>query len=133
MTAADRKSLQKRYCLWLYKTTREALDRIERKFTQLEVDRALLGQLRKSAGASRLTQQIADFERYLNDKEVAARALKWDEAGALRGEYEFLVVKLDAVEAVTRAKFGPAALARIKAAYEQEMAGRILAEREQKV
>lgn len=41
------KKLKTRYLVWLYKTTKERLDRIDRKFTQLEVDRFILRELEK--------------------------------------------------------------------------------------
>ena len=38
----DSRNLKKRYLIWLYKTTKEALDRIERKFTQADIDKFIL-------------------------------------------------------------------------------------------
>jgi len=44
----DGKTLTKRYLLWCYKTTKEQLDWIDRKFTQIQVDRYTLKCLLKS-------------------------------------------------------------------------------------
>ena len=38
MDKKDEKNLKIRYLTWLYKTVKEAFDRYERKFTQVEID-----------------------------------------------------------------------------------------------
>ena len=45
MDAKEIKNLKKRYLIWFYKTTKEALDKIERKFTQMEIDKFILKEL----------------------------------------------------------------------------------------
>jgi hypothetical protein len=39
--------LKKRYLIWLYKENREALDRVDRKFTQIDIDKFILEELQK--------------------------------------------------------------------------------------
>ena len=45
MNSQDVKNLKKRYFVWLYKTTKEAFDKFERKFTQTEIDKDILQEL----------------------------------------------------------------------------------------
>ena len=46
MDAKEIKNLKKRYLIWFYKTAKEALDKIERKFTQTEIDKFILKELK---------------------------------------------------------------------------------------
>ena len=56
MDSRDEKNLNKRYLVWLYKTTKEAFDRFERKFTQLEIDKTILKEIEKELKESFLPQ-----------------------------------------------------------------------------
>lgn len=125
----DKKNLKKRYLIWLYKTTKEALDRIERKFTQLEIDRFILKELKESASDKELQKLTRDFEAYIENKEKEGLILEHEGKG-LKPEYKFLVLKLRAVEKAITGKLGKAALNKIKGAYTQEMIRRILEERD---
>ena len=58
MELDDILKLKKRYLIWLYKETKEAHDRVDRKFTQIDIDRCILEELQKCA--------IAD-KKFLND------------------------------------------------------------------
>ncbi len=127
----DFKSLQKRYLVWFYKVTKEALDKIERKFTQLEIDRLILKELKKADKEKRLVDQIAGFDEYIRNKKEAGLALKYD-GDALKPEYEFLLLKLKAIEKAICLKMGREGLNTIKTAYEEEMLRRIMEEREEK-
>ncbi|MCM8795211.1 MAG: hypothetical protein NC928_00755 [Candidatus Omnitrophica bacterium] len=125
MNKAEIKNLKKRYCLWLYKTTKESLDKIERKFTQLEIDRGILSELKKSPHAKKIKKFIREFEGYIQNKERDGLNLKYKN-NALRPEYEFLVLKLRAVKKIIAKELGKDALRKIGFLYEKEMAKRIL-------
>lgn len=125
MNPQDRKNLKWRYVLWLYKTTREDLDRIERKFTQLEIDNFLLKELGAGGRGARYRKFIDEFRAYVAKKKKEGARLKF-EAGGLKPEYAFLAAKLKAVEKAIVRTFGRSGLAEIKSLYEQEMRRRIL-------
>jgi ethanolamine ammonia-lyase large subunit len=131
MEKLDLKQLKKRYLLWLYKTTKEALDRIERKFTQLEVDRVILKELEKQDKSKKAQKQIAEFRAYILNKEIDGISLKY-EGKELKPEYYFLDLKLRAIEKTIAQELGAATLSKIKGAYEQEMTRRILEEKVEK-
>ena len=131
MDKTDIKKLKKRYLLWLYKTTKETLDKIERKFTQLEIDKFLLKELKKVNFPSGIKKFIGGFERYVQSKEKDSLAHKYDN-NSLKPGYEFLLLKLKAVEKAIVEKLGRAALTKIEALYEKEMNERILKSSERK-
>lgn len=125
MEKQDIKNLKKRYLIWLYKITREALDKIERKFTQLEIDKFVLKELKKSAKGKWFKIFLDEFSSYIQNKESNGLNLKY-EGRQLRPDYSFLVLKLEAVKKAIRKELGKAALKEIKSLYEKEMIGRIL-------
>jgi hypothetical protein len=125
MHTHDARNLKKRYLLWLYKTTKKSLDRIERKFTQLEIDRFILGYLKKLDRQKRAGGFIFDFKTYIANKEREALNLKY-EGKNLKSEYYFLDLKLAAIEKVITQELGKKALLEIKSLYEREMTERIL-------
>jgi hypothetical protein len=129
MNIQDAKNLKKRYLLWLYKTTKDSLDRIERKFTQLEIDKLILKELRAEKNRGKIIKFIKDFETYIQNKENDGISLKF-EAKDLKPEYCFLVSKLKVIEEVIVKEFGKADLEEIKSLYEKEMIERILKSRE---
>ena len=51
MDKKDEKNLRIRYLTWLYKITKEAFDRYERKFTQIDIDGFVLRKWKKSSKA----------------------------------------------------------------------------------
>jgi len=134
----DISALKRRYLLWLYKTTKEAFDRYERKFIQLEIDRFILKEISRECRETYPPDEKKDMETrlealraYVEDKEKSCMKLK------CRGkrtdpEYLFLGIKLQAVEKTVVRELGRQELRRIKALYEQEMAGRILHSRDEK-
>lgn len=124
MDKQESKNLKKRYLIWFYKTTKEALDKIERKFTQAEIDKFILKELRKQRKPE-LEKFITDFTAYIANKEKAGEELKY-ENGKLKADYQFLVLKLAAIEKVIQKELGKKALGEIKALYEKEMTERIL-------
>ena len=95
----------KRYLFWLYKTTRDELDRVDRKFTQLEVDRDLQ-QIFEEYEGGEAAPFIEEWSRYIASKEADARKLKFDDKGGVLASYTFLHLKLKAVESVTTKLFG---------------------------
>jgi hypothetical protein len=125
----DTRNLKKRYLVWLYKTTKESLDRIERKFTQLEIDRLILAHLKKLDRQKKVSSFIADFKTYIQNKEKEGLGLKYQGLN-LKPEYYFLVLKLEAIEATIVKELGRKALLEIKSLYENEMTRRILESKE---
>lgn len=128
MDKKDKKDLKKRYLLWLYKTTKESLDRIERKFTQLEIDRFILKELRKLDRDKKARRFIEEFSKYIQDKEKEAINLKYENKD-LQPDYRFLASKLKAVEKAIVKELGKGELEKIKDSYTQEMLRRIIEEK----
>ena len=138
MDEQDIKNLKRRYLIWLYKTTKEAFDKFERKFTQLEIDKFILSQMEKELKESYLPHEkealekhINDFLNYIDEKEKACLQLKY-KGKKTNPEFLFLDLKLQAVEKAITGELGRSALAEIKALYEKEMLERILKSTEAK-
>lgn len=125
MEKRDIKSLKRRYLVWFYKTAKEALDKVERKFTQVEIDKFILDLLKKQDKDKEIAQFRADFADYIRKKQDDGLALKF-EGGKLKPEYRFLVLRLRAVEKAIVKELGKKALTQIKSLYEEEMTQRIL-------
>lgn len=132
MNKADLASLKKRYLFWLYKTTKEALDKIERKFTQIEIDRSILKDLEKQDKDNKIGKFIDEFRAYTQNKEKDGLSLKYENK-ELKPDCLFLVFKLKAIEKAIVKFFGKSGLKEIKDAYEKEMLKRILEEKQEKV
>lgn len=131
MDKQDIKNLKRRYLIWLYKTTKEDWDKVERKFTQLDIDRAILEELNKLDSDKRTKGFIEVFANYIRNKEKKGLDLKY-EGGKLKPAYHFLGLKLKAIEKVIAEELGKKALKEIKSLYEKEMTERILKSREHK-
>jgi len=131
MDKQDLKNLKKRYLIWFYKVTKEALDKVERKFTQLDVDKFILKELKKQDKEKKAQKFTAAFEAYILDKEMDGLGLKF-EGKQVKSEYYFLNLKLKAIEKAILKEFGNNGLKEIKALYEKEMTERILKSTEQK-
>lgn len=129
MDKKDALNLKKRYLIWLYKATKEDLDRVERKFTQLDVDKLLLKELEKANKDQRIQKQVDEFKAYLKNKEKEGLELKY-EGKELKAGYAFLSAKLEAIEKIIKSVLGKEALAEIELLYEMEMTERILKSRE---
>lgn len=125
MNKQDLKNLKKRYLVWFYKTTKEALDKIERKFSQAEVDRFILKELKKLDKEKAVESCILQFEEYIQKKEQEGLNLKFENK-KLKPHYLFLVLKLEAIEKAITEELGKEALKEIKVLYEMEMTERIL-------
>lgn len=128
------KTLIRRYLVWCYKTTREDLDRIDRKFTQLTVDDFILTNLEKISGPEGqvLNKSIEGFKVYIDKKKESALAEKFSDPHRkqLQPQYLYLCKRLSAVESAVRFFLGPQELGKIRTLYESEMTTRILQARE---
>lgn len=125
MDKQDLKNLKKRYLIWLYKITKEALDKIERKFTQLEIDNFILKELKKEGKANNIKKFIDELEVYIQNKEKDGLDLKFENKG-LNPDCCFLELKLKAIEKAIIKELGRKVLQEIKLLYEMEMIERIL-------
>jgi len=125
MNKQDLKNLKKRYLVWFYKTTKEALDKIERKFTQADIDRFILKDLKKADKGKTIEPFIAQFEEYIRKKEQDGFNLKFENKKP-KPYCLFLVLKLQAIEKAIAKELGRKALEEIKLLYEIEMTERIL-------
>ncbi|MFA5156594.1 MAG: hypothetical protein WC532_04305 [Candidatus Omnitrophota bacterium] len=131
MTKQDIKNLKKRYLVWLYMTTKEAFDRYERKFTQLDIDTFMLFEMEKELKGAylpgdkkTLEKYINDFREYIAEKEKVCLKLKYKDK-RIDPEFLFLDIKLDALEKAIVKELGTKALDEIKAFYESEMTEKI--------
>ena len=131
--APNEQKLIRRYLLWCYKTTKESLDRVDRKFTQLMVDERILKTLMNRALLShssnlKLNNLIKEFKRYVVRKRQDARREKFADTACqqLRGEYAYLGRRLAAVEEAALFFLGKKELKKMAAMYEAEMTRRIL-------
>lgn len=125
MRREEARKLKFRYLLWFYKTVKEELDRIERKFTQLEVDKAMLKLMKKEAKGKGLDKFLRDFEGYIINKEQEVqKAIK--SQGRCKPEYRYSLLKLEAIEKVIVSQLGKKDQERIKELYQDEMVKRIL-------
>ena len=133
---AQEKALIRRYLVWCYKTTRESLDRIDRKFTQGAVDHYVLARLQGVKGPVAVRKDydklVEDFRIYIADKEKEGIQQKFiDGKGSVPDpQYFYLRDRLDAVKAAIQHFLGPRELAKIDLLYEEEMTRRILESRE---
>lgn len=125
MNKADARNLKKRYLIWLYKTNKEALDKVERKFTQLDIDRFLLKEMIEQDKTRQAGKFIDEFKAYIENKEKEGLSLKFEGKG-LKPEYHFLTLKLKAIEKAIVKALGKKALDEIRLLYEMEMVERIL-------
>ncbi|MCJ7546445.1 MAG: hypothetical protein MUP30_06415 [Deltaproteobacteria bacterium] len=137
MKKRDIKNLKFRYLLWLYKTTKEDFDRIERKLTQVGIDKKILRDMGENFNSRDLKKKnearklLKDFKEYINKKEKDGRELKF-EGRKLKPEYYHLSLKLEAIEKSIVEELGHRGLKEIKALYEHEMMRRIIEPQEHK-
>jgi len=126
---ADKISLHKRYLLWLYKTIKDELDKIERKFTQLDIDAEIQKKLEakiEDAPVEGLEPFINEWKEYVALKKTDAHKMKFDEKGDMSPSYVFLRLKLDSVEEIVERRFGKKTLEQFKALYEEASIKRIM-------
>ena len=139
MDKKDEKNLRIRYLTWLYKTTKEAFDRYERKFTQIEIDGFVLREMEKELKGSYMPQEkksleklVNDFRNYIDEKEKVCLKLKY-KGKKIDPEFIFLDVKLIAIEKAIIKEMGQEGLNKIKDSYHQEMIKRIIEEKENRL
>ena len=122
----NEKNLIRRYLVWCYKSTKEELDRFDRKFTQLAVDRFILERIlpRSPEEKRALAKSVAEFKEYIVKKEGSAEAEKSSP------QHLYLKKRLFAVENAIKHFLGAQELPKIVAVYEEEMTGRILTARD---
>jgi hypothetical protein len=131
MRRRDIQDLKFRYLLWLYKTTKEAFDRIERKFTQIDIDKKIMHYMRDHVDSRNIKRKnemrkfLKDFKEYIDKKGKDGRELKFD-GHKLKADYYHLLLKLEAVEKVIIEELGRKGLRIIKTLYEGEMQRRII-------
>lgn len=119
--------LKTRYLVWLYKTAKEAVDRVDRKFTQLEIDRQiraiLFKEINLSAEKKSLEKFLKELDEYIAKKETEAQSLK-------NPAYAFHKLKLAAIERSIECLLDKKALEEIKELHQQEMLRRIIEAKE---
>ena len=132
MNKQDVKNLRKRYLVWLYKTTKEAFDKYERKFTQIDIDKDILSEVENELLGAYLPHEkeyldklLNQYREYISAKEKSCLELKY-QGKKTNPEFLFLDIKLNAVEKLITQELGRRGLEKIKALYEQEMTDRIL-------
>lgn len=132
MNKQDVRNLRKRYFVWLYKDTKEAFDKYERKFTQTDIDKDLLLEMENELLGAYLPHEkqylekfVNQYREYISGKEKACLELKY-QGKKTNPDFLFLDVKLNAVEKLIAKELGRRGLERIKALYEEEMTRRIL-------
>ena len=135
VTNVERK-LIRRYLIWCYKTTREELERIDRKFTQLTVDYFIRDELSrlKQREQDLLKIQLEGFKDYIVKKETSAYLEKFANSNKveLRPEYLYLKVRLAVIEKAIGHFLGKQESAVISQLYEEEMTKRILEAKDHK-
>jgi len=131
------KDLTRRYLVWCYKTTKEELDKIDRYFTQLEVDKFVLGQLRASkayraVSDAAFNRLVNAFEEYMAEKKSNVVKKKFKDIGqmTMNPDYQYLNLRLAAIEKAITRFLGANELGKINRMYEEEMTGRIISARE---
>ena len=132
MNKQDVRNLRKRYLIWLYKTTKEAFDKYERKFTQIDIDKDILSEVENELLGAYLPHEkeyldklLNQYREYISAKEKSCLELKY-QGKKTNPEFLFLDIKLNAVEKLITQELGRRGLEKIKALYEQEMTERIL-------
>lgn len=134
----NKNNLIRRYLLWCYKTTKEELDRVDRKFTQLEVDKKIFIELTKAIktfkGVERkeYLKKLKAFEEYMAEKQARGFSEKFLDKNKkiIKPDYTYLVQRLNAIEKAIVSFLGKKELENIQRLYEEEMVRRILESRE---
>jgi len=130
----DYQSLNRRYLLWMYKMTKDELDRIDRKYTQIDIDHTiaeyffkLSGRLNKKSRDA-LSPFFREWDEYLEAKEGDAERLKWVGPGELEARYAFLHLKLQAILSAACKYLGPGSVKEFQRLYEEKAIANILAD-----
>jgi len=133
----DHENLIKRYLIWCYKTTKEELDRVDRKVTQLKVDYFLLDHFNKNKASIQkknkvtLNEKISEFEAYIEKKEKSLSGQRTTDSKVIpEPQYVYLKQRLCGIEKAIQAFLGKKELKAIQDLYQDEMITRILQARE---
>ncbi len=129
---ANQTNLTRRYLIWCYKTTKESLDRIDRYFTQLDVDAFILKEISKKKTDQGYKALIDDFQKYMKNKKDNVLKQKYTDAkfSIETAQYQYLQNRFQAIEKAIVKFLGKSELKKISDLYEQEMTTRILQARE---
>ena len=137
LTSTYQQALYRRYLLWAYKTTRESLERIERKTTQLVIDTYIQSEIAqrktslKSKDLAQYKKLVEEFDQYIAAKQADEKSLKY--AGStkdLNPQYLFLIHRLAAIEAAIVHFLGKKALKQFDKLFNEEFSRRILESRD---
>lgn len=134
----NQKQLIRRYLIWFYKTIKEELDRVDRKFTQVMVDNFVLAQTRKASKSipASLSEEylgaVAGYSDYIEKKKNDGIKEKFVDATQKvpQAQYLYLANRLKAVEQAIVFFLSKRELEVIRAQYEEEMTSRILQSKE---
>ncbi len=128
----NERNLIKRYLIWCYKTTKEDLDRIDRYYTQLQVDHFILDKISKQKGDEAYQKRVKDFEQYMFTKKdnVDQKKFKDINQQTLNADYLYLKNRFAAIEEAIGHFLGNKELKDIAELYEKEMTRRILEAKE---
>ncbi len=138
--AKKEKDLIRRYLVWCYKATKESLDRIDRYFTQHEVDKFVLKELTKTREYASKDKNAKYFELvqsfifYMDKKYLNAQREKFEDSNNSieTPNYKYLQNRLNAIEKAICHFLGKPELDKINKLYEEEMTKRIFEAREHK-
>ena len=136
--SAKEKKLIRRYLIWCYKTTKESLEKIDRKATQLAVDSFIFDQINKikwpheGSVQDQYQKLIHDFKDYIDKKENDYNAGKFIDSRKIntKPDYLYLQNRLASIEKAIVHFLGASELAQIEDLYEEEMTQRILQSRD---
>ena len=134
----NEKDLVRRYFVWCYKTTKEEIDKIDRYFTQLKVDKYVLKELKQPVGCAEdkvsleFVKFIDQFQDYIKKKEDNVLKLKYQNGkdGNWNPNYQYLFCRMAALEKAILYFLGKNELGKIRMLYEAEMTQRILQAKE---
>jgi hypothetical protein len=133
----NERDLTRRYLVWCYKTAKEELDKIDRYFTQLTVDKYILMQLKEVREYKKVNEhdhfrRVEEFRVYMEKKRINALKKKFldGKKGKVTPEYQYLFNRFVAIQKAVTVFLGKKELAVICSLYEKEMTQRILQTRE---
>ena len=132
----NEKNLIRRYLVWCYKTTKEDLDRIDRYYTQIQVDHFMLDVLKNDkndkGGGEAYSQLVDNFKIYIATKKNNVDGKKFKDVSRQipTADYLYLKNRFAAIEKAIIYFLGKNEFKNITKLYETEMTRRILEARE---
>ena len=135
---SNEKNLIRRYLVWCYKDAKEALDKVDRYFTQDAADNFVFTKLKEGSdytsakGDPAYKKKVDDFALYMDKKQQNVLKKKFTDSakGSLQPEYQYLQNRFSAIEDAITHFLGAKELTKICSLYEEEMTLRILQARE---